>query len=90
VASLEGDQGGGVWKQVFSKVPCEKSRRYGGRAKAWRNTIYDEISGWESRGQMSIERMCELAGVNWASFYRDWEQKAPGEAETALREYPAF
>jgi putative transposase len=30
--------------------------------------------------------MCELMGVSRASFYRDWEQKAPGEAETALRD----
>jgi transposase InsO family protein len=30
--------------------------------------------------------MCELTAVSRASFYRDWEQKAPGEAETALRD----
>jgi transposase InsO family protein len=30
--------------------------------------------------------MCELAQVSRASFYRGWEQKAPGEAETALRD----
>jgi transposase InsO family protein len=30
--------------------------------------------------------MCELAGVSRASFYRDWEQKAPSEAEMALRD----
>jgi putative transposase len=30
--------------------------------------------------------MCELAGVSRASFYRDWEQKAPSDAETALRD----
>ena len=35
---------------------------------------------------MSIQRMCELTSVSRASFYRDWEQKAPGEAETALRD----
>lgn len=35
---------------------------------------------------MTIQRMCELAGVSRASFYRDWEQKAAGEAETALRD----
>jgi putative transposase len=35
---------------------------------------------------MSIQRMCELAEVSRASFYRDWEEKAPGEAETALRD----
>jgi putative transposase len=35
---------------------------------------------------MTIQRMCELAGVSRASFYRDWEQKAPSEAEMALRD----
>lgn len=30
--------------------------------------------------------MCELAAVSRASFYRDWEQKAPAEAEIALRD----
>jgi len=30
--------------------------------------------------------MCELAGVSRASFYRDWEQKAPSAAEMALRD----
>jgi transposase InsO family protein len=30
--------------------------------------------------------MCELTGVSRASFYRDWEQKAPSEAEVALRD----
>jgi len=35
---------------------------------------------------LKIQRMCELAGVSRASFYRDWEQKAPSEAEMALRD----
>ena len=30
--------------------------------------------------------MCELTQVSRASFYRDWEQKAPSEAEMALRD----
>jgi putative transposase len=30
--------------------------------------------------------MCELSGVSRASFYRGWAQKAPSEAETALRD----
>jgi putative transposase len=30
--------------------------------------------------------MCELVQVSRASFYRGWEQKAPGEAETALHD----
>lgn len=35
---------------------------------------------------MTIQRMCELTAVSRASFYRDWEQKAPDEAEMALRD----
>lgn len=35
---------------------------------------------------MTIQRMCELTGVSRASFYRNWEQKAPSEAEVALRD----
>jgi len=30
--------------------------------------------------------MCQLAEVSRASFYRDWEQAAPQEAEVALRD----
>jgi transposase InsO family protein len=30
--------------------------------------------------------MCELTAVSRASFYRDWEQKMPSEAEVALRD----
>jgi putative transposase len=30
--------------------------------------------------------MCEMTAVSRASFYRDWEQKAPSEAEVALRD----
>ena len=37
-------------------------------------------------GELSIVRMCELAGVSRASFYRHWEERAPTEAEMALRD----
>jgi putative transposase len=37
----------------------------------------------------SVERLCALAGVSRASFYRDWARTAPGREETALRR-PAF
>lgn len=35
---------------------------------------------------MTVQRMCELTGVSRASFYRDWERKAPSEAEVGLRD----
>jgi putative transposase len=40
----------------------------------------------QSQGGLSIQRMCELATVSRASFYRNWEQKDPTEAEMALRD----
>lgn len=40
----------------------------------------------QSQGQLSVVRLCELAGVSRAGFYRDWDKTAPGEAETALRD----
>ena len=40
----------------------------------------------QSQGGLSIQRMCELGTVSRASFYRHWEQKAPTEAEMALRD----
>lgn len=35
---------------------------------------------------MSIQRMCEIATVSRASFYWSWENRAPTEAEMALRD----
>ena len=40
----------------------------------------------QSQGGLSIVRMCELATVSRASLYRHWEEKAPTEAEMALRD----
>jgi putative transposase len=40
----------------------------------------------QSQGGLSIQRMCEMAMVSRASFYRSWETKAPTEAEMALRD----
>jgi transposase InsO family protein len=35
---------------------------------------------------MSIQRMCEAAGVSRAGFYRDWQERQPAEAEVAIRD----
>ena len=40
----------------------------------------------QSQGRLSLVRMCELATVSRASFYRHWEKQAPTEAELALRD----
>jgi putative transposase len=38
-----------------------------------------------SQGGLSIQRLCELAGVSRASFYRHWERAEPTVAEMELR-----
>jgi transposase InsO family protein len=39
-----------------------------------------------SQGRLSIEQMCQAAGVSRAGFYRDWEEKEPDKAVMLLRE----
>mgnify|MGYP002140027884 CR=1 FL=1 len=34
----------------------------------------------------SVERMCSLAGVSRAAYYRHWREQAPLEEETALKD----
>jgi len=38
------------------------------------------------QGGLTIERMCALAGVSRAGYYRNWRRTAPGREETALRD----
>jgi transposase InsO family protein len=39
-----------------------------------------------SQGEVGIERMCRLAGVNRAGYYRHWQASAPRQEETGLRD----
>ena len=40
----------------------------------------------QSQGMLSIERMCGLAGVSRAGYYRHWQASAPRQEETGLRD----
>jgi transposase InsO family protein len=40
----------------------------------------------QAQGGMSVQRMCELAQVSRASFYRSWLEQEPDAAEMAVRE----
>ena len=42
--------------------------------------------GTGSAIEVSVERLCRLAEVSRASFYRGWHETAPGAEETALRD----
>jgi putative transposase len=38
------------------------------------------------QGDLTVERMCVLAGVNRAGYYRHWAASAPRQEETAVRD----
>ena len=38
------------------------------------------------QGELTVERMCMLAGVNRAGYYRHWRARAPRVEETAVRD----
>ena len=39
-----------------------------------------------SQGEVGIERMCRLAGVSRAGYYRHWQASAPRQEETGVRD----
>ena len=54
--------------------------------RQWRQCIDAEIlGGMRSQRGLSIQPMCDLAGVSRASFYRNWEEREPTAAEMELR-----
>lgn len=55
----------------------------------WRNGIFKVIEKMTtdlSQGEFNIDRMCWLAGVSRASYYRHWLDSAPRRAEAGLRD----
>src|SRR6185312_5968263 len=54
--------------------------------KHWRDGIYDQIREVMSmQGRMSVERMCGLASVSRAGFYRSLQERQPDLEEMELR-----
>ena len=53
----------------------------------WRSGIYDEIRGMmQLQGKLPVERMCQLAGVSRAGFYRHLVEVEPDQEEMELRD----
>jgi putative transposase len=45
-----------------------------------------QLQGKSAEPSFSVERMCALAGVSRAGYYRHWHRSAPKREETALRD----
>ena len=55
--------------------------------RTWRHGVFTLIHAMTSpQGPLTIERMCALAEVSRASYYRHWRQTAPQEEALALRD----
>ena len=70
------------FKGALQKVEArrQQSRRH------WREGIYDQIREVMSlQGSLSIERMCQLAQVSRAGFYRSLQERLPDEEEMEVR-----
>src|SRR5262249_60683492 len=55
--------------------------------RAWRADVYAIIAAMTSprpQGELTVERMCALAGVNRASYYRHWQASAPPQQGQAV------
>ena len=76
------DLGGGFFQRCLAKsrgsTPAER--------QGWREGIYDQIREVMSmQGSLSIERMCQLAQVSRAGFYRSLQEAQPVEEEMEVR-----
>jgi hypothetical protein len=57
--------------------------------RTWRDGVYAVIQTMTilpQQGELTIERICVLAGVSRAGYYRHWATSAPRAEETGLRD----
>ena len=70
----------------FFKGALQKVEARRQKSDIWREGIYDQIREVMSmQGSLSIERMCQLAGVSRAGFYRSLQERAPVEEDMEVR-----
>ena len=76
--TLEAD----FFKGALQKVEARRQSN----TQAWRDGIYDQVRELMSmQGNLSIERMCQLAGVSRAGFYRSLQEREPVEEDMEVR-----
>jgi len=70
------------FKGALQKIETRRQERQ----RLWRNGIFDQIRElMPMQGNLSIERMCELAKVSRAGFYRSLQEQRPQEEDTEVR-----
>ena len=76
------------WIWIFSRGLAASQGATPGEGRSWRDKTFAVIRAeMELRGDHGgIERMCALAGVSRASYYRHWLALRPRQEETAPRD----
>ena len=88
IARLERVIGGQSLDLNFFESALRRVEETARKSGELEESIYAEIRSWmRAQGGLSIQHLCELAGVSRASFYRSWEQCEPSVAETELRDH---
>src|SRR5277367_5322301 len=73
----------------FSASLAASQREAPAERRAWRCDVYTLIEAMTSplpQGGLPVERLCALAGVSRAGYYRHWRVSAPRQEETAMRD----
>src|SRR6202008_747727 len=80
--------GGGqnVGSRFFQRCLAKSRGSTPEQYEAWGDGIYDQIRELMSmQGNLGIERMCQLAGVSRAGFYRSLQELGPVEEDMEVR-----
>src|SRR5271154_3005983 len=65
-------------ERFFQKCLAQNQGRTPAEHRDWRLGIYDAIRPWtQEQGKLTVERMCYLAGVSRAGYYRQLEESQP-------------
>jgi len=80
------------WTWIFPRRLAAHRRFTPAERRVWRDSVFTHIQvvtrlqGETPGARLSVERMCALAGVSRAAYYRAWARSDPLREETALRD----
>lgn len=78
-----------VGQKIFSASLAARRGRTPAERRAWREGVYTVIKAMMAsglQGGIGIERMCRLANVSRAGYYRHWQASSPRREEAGLRD----
>jgi transposase-like protein len=87
IARLEGIIGSQWWSWIFRECLAKDRGESAEEEQQWRESLHAEIrSRMRAQGGLSIQRMCQLAGISRASFYRHWEKRRTDGSRDGITE----